>query len=74
MTAEQCVSSHTQQLRVQLQETSDSLAVLAGHLGYKSEVAFCRAFKRVFGESPGSLRKTAKADFKLPTTAVITEI
>jgi AraC-like DNA-binding protein len=47
--------------RVQLQETSDSLAVLADHLGYKSEVAFCRAFKRVFGESPGSLRKTAKA-------------
>lgn len=60
--------------RVQLQETSDSLAVLADHLGYKSEVAFCRAFKRVFGESPGSLRKTAKADFKPPTTAVITDI
>ena len=60
--------------RVQLQETSDSLSVLADRLGYKSEVAFCRAFKRVFGESPGSVRQTAKANFKSPRTAVIAEI
>lgn len=46
--------------RMQLQETSDSLSVIAARLGYQSEVAFCRAFKRVFGVSPGSIRYTAK--------------
>jgi len=43
--------------RTQLQETSDSLTLLAERLGYQSEAAFCRAFKRVFGVSPGSLRQ-----------------
>lgn len=42
--------------RMQLQETSDSLAVLAERFGYQSEAAFSRAFKRMFGESPGSVR------------------
>lgn len=42
--------------RMQLQETSDSLSVLADRLGYQSEAAFCRAFKRVFGVPPGSIR------------------
>jgi len=42
--------------RVQLQQTSDSLSVLADRLGYQSEAAFCRAFKRVFGVPPGSFR------------------
>lgn len=42
--------------RVQLQETSESLSVLADRLGYQSEAAFCRAFKRVFGVPPGSVR------------------
>jgi AraC-like DNA-binding protein len=42
----------------QLQQTSDSLSVLADRLGYQSEAAFCRAFKRVFGVSPGSVRHT----------------
>jgi len=45
--------------RAQLQETSDSLSVLADRLGYQSEAAFCRAFKRVFGVPPGSVRHTA---------------
>ncbi len=45
--------------RAQLQETSDSLSVLADRLGYQSEAAFCRAFKRIFGVSPGSVRPTA---------------
>ncbi|MFT5287015.1 MAG: AraC-like DNA-binding protein [Planctomycetota bacterium] len=40
----------------QLRETTDSLTVLAERLGYQSEAAFCRAFKRVFGVSPGSVR------------------
>lgn len=42
----------------QLQETSDSLSVLADRLGYQSEAAFCRAFKRVFGVPPGSIRSS----------------
>lgn len=45
--------------RMQLQESSDPLSVLADRLGYQSEAAFCRAFKRVYGVSPGSVRLTA---------------
>ena len=47
--------------RAQLMETSDSLAVLSDRHGYQSEAAFCRAFKRVFGVSPGSVRHNASA-------------
>ncbi|MFZ0470520.1 MAG: helix-turn-helix domain-containing protein, partial [Thiogranum sp.] len=42
--------------RIQLQESSDSLAVLADRFGYQSEAAFSRAFKREFDVSPGSVR------------------
>ena len=42
--------------RMRLRETADPVAVLAGDFGYRSEAAFCRAFKRVFGVSPGSVR------------------
>lgn len=42
--------------RAQLLETSDTLAILAERLGYRSETAFCRAFKRMFGVPPGSIR------------------
>jgi AraC-like DNA-binding protein len=42
--------------RLQLQETSEPLVVLADRLGYRSEAAFCRAFKREFGVAPGSVR------------------
>lgn len=45
--------------RARLMQTSDSLAVLAERLGYQSEAAFCRAFKRVFGVPPGSVRHSA---------------
>lgn len=48
--------------RTQLQQSSDSLSVLAERLGYQSEAAFSRAFKRVFGVPPGSVRHAA--DFK----------
>lgn len=47
--------------RAQLQETSDPLSVLADRLGYQSEAAFSRAFKREFGASPGSFRHSATA-------------
>ena len=45
--------------RTHLRETSDPISVLAGRLGYQSEAAFCRAFKRVFGVPPGSVRRAA---------------
>ncbi|MGI9315811.1 MAG: AraC family transcriptional regulator [bacterium] len=45
----------------QLLETSDTLSVLSDRLGYQSEAAFCRAFKRVFGVPPGSIRHAAKS-------------
>ncbi|MCU7851979.1 MAG: AraC family transcriptional regulator [Candidatus Thiodiazotropha sp. (ex Monitilora ramsayi)] len=45
--------------RAQLLETSEPLSVIASHLGYQSEAAFSRAFKRVFGISPGSVRYNA---------------
>ncbi|MBT8130469.1 MAG: AraC family transcriptional regulator [Gammaproteobacteria bacterium] len=43
--------------RARLQQTPDTLAVLADRLGYQSEAAFCRAFKREFGVPPGSIRQ-----------------
>ena len=52
-------------LRVQLAyrelvETTDSLARIAERVGYRSEPAFNRAFKRVTGVPPGSVRKSIK--------------
>ncbi len=43
--------------RTHLRETSEPLSVLADRLGYQSEAAFCRAFKRVCGVPPGSIRR-----------------
>ncbi len=45
--------------RARIVETSDSQAAIALDLGYQSEAAFCRAFKRHFSASPGSLRRTS---------------
>jgi len=45
--------------RMQLQESAQPLAALAAGLGYQSEAAFCRTFKRVFGVPPGSVRRGA---------------
>lgn len=47
--------------RRQLLETSDPLSVLAYRYGYQSEAAFSRAFKRIFGVPPGSVRYAAKS-------------
>lgn len=43
--------------RTQLLESSEPLVVFAERFGYQSEAAFCRAFKREFGVSPGSIRQ-----------------
>lgn len=53
--------------RTHLRETSEPLSVLAGRVGYESEAAFCRAFKRTFGVPPGSVRR---ADAPSPPAAV----
>ena len=42
----------------ELRETSDTLARIAERVGYQSEPAFNRAFKRVVGIPPGAARKT----------------
>jgi len=44
--------------RTRLLESAVPLSVISFELGYQSEAAFCRAFKRMFGVSPGSLRRT----------------
>ncbi|WP_086826253.1 AraC family transcriptional regulator [Allokutzneria sp. NRRL B-24872] len=38
-----------------------SVATLAGRLGYQSEAAFSRAFKRIVGVSPGSVKRVSPA-------------
>lgn len=40
-----------------LQENAASLAAIASRVGYRSEAAFSRAFKRVIGAAPGAVRR-----------------
>src|SRR5262249_21735800 len=42
-----------------LQEEGATVGELADRLGYRSEAAFSRAFKRVIGRSPGEVRRSA---------------
>jgi AraC-like DNA-binding protein len=42
-----------------LKEEGATVGQLADRLGYRSEAAFSRAFKRVIGVSPGAVRRTA---------------
>ncbi len=41
----------------ELRQTSDTLAKIAARVGYQSEPAFNRAFKRVVGMPPGAVRR-----------------
>jgi len=41
-----------------LRETSASLAQVAEMIGYESEAAFSRAFKKSVGTAPGSWRRS----------------
>jgi len=43
-----------------LQEDDAALSELASRLGYESEAAFSRAFKRLIGVSPGAVRRRAR--------------
>lgn len=45
-----------------LQLTKDTQLAIALEIGYQSEAAFCRAFKKVMGKSPGEVRKAYLAD------------
>jgi AraC-like DNA-binding protein len=44
-----------------LKENDAPLGSLASRLGYQSEAAFSRAFKRFLGVSPGAVRRNADA-------------
>jgi AraC-like DNA-binding protein len=44
-----------------LKENDGALGELAGSLGYDSEAAFNRAFRRIVGTTPGAARRTARA-------------
>ncbi len=46
----------------ELRNTSDTLAQIAERVGYQSEPAFNRAFKRVLGVPPGRIRKGPQGD------------
>jgi AraC-like DNA-binding protein len=41
-----------------LKDEGATVGQLADRLGYRSEAAFSRAFKRVIGVSPGAIRRT----------------
>jgi AraC-like DNA-binding protein len=41
-----------------LRETNASLAQIADMVGYDSEAAFSRAFKKVFGTAPATWRRS----------------
>ena len=52
-----------------LREEGATVGELAGRLGYRSEAAFARAFKRVTGSPPGAVRReaaTASATSRTP--------
>jgi len=42
-----------------LQQAGSTVAAVAREVGYESEAAFSRAFKRVIGRSPGAARRAA---------------
>ena len=44
--------------RTALREGDEPIGIVGERYGYRSEAAFCRAFKREFGVSPGIDRKT----------------
>ncbi|UYO00387.1 MAG: AraC family transcriptional regulator [Devosia sp.] len=52
-----------QRARLAVVEGRETLSRIARHAGYQSDAAFGRAFKQVFGESPGSLRRGTSRSF-----------
>jgi AraC-like DNA-binding protein len=52
--------------RAALQEGDATVAQLADRLGYRSEAAFARAFKRVIGAPPGAVRRQPATPASIP--------
>jgi AraC-like DNA-binding protein len=55
-----------------LQDEQATVAELANRLGYRSEAAFARAFKRVIGVAPGAIKRSGELDISamaLPAAA-----
>lgn len=50
-----------EQAHAELSTTTDSIATISNRVGYTSEAAFNRAFKRRHGATPGSVRRTNAA-------------
>ena len=50
-----------EQAHSELVHTTDSIASISGRVGYASEAAFSRAFKRHHGTTPGAVRRSATA-------------
>lgn len=46
--------------RQQLVDTPRSIGAIAADVGYRSEPAFNRAFRKVFGQTPGAVRRLAR--------------
>jgi AraC-like DNA-binding protein len=46
--------------RTRLLDSNAPVAVIAEELGYQSEAAFCRAFKRTFNAPPGHVRRSSQ--------------
>jgi AraC-like DNA-binding protein len=53
-----------------LRDTQSSVAAIALEVGYDSEAAFARAFKRLVGSPPSLWRRTKAAPEKIAVTAV----
>ena len=52
-----------------LREEGATIAELADRLGYRSEAAFSRAFKRIIGSSPGAVRRDHDVPRPAPSAA-----
>jgi AraC-like DNA-binding protein len=48
-----------------LRDTNAKLVAVALDVGYESEAAFSRAFKRVVGVSPGAWRKVKRGSLRI---------
>ncbi|KRC59233.1 hypothetical protein ASE14_15830 [Agromyces sp. Root81] len=61
-----------QQARAELIGTTDPVSSISGRVGYASEAAFSRAFKRHYGSTPGAVRRAgAVAQGALPGAAAL---
>lgn len=62
----QWLAAHRIQIaRARLVETDETLAVIAGEVGYACEFAFAKAFKRLLGIAPGTFRRIARGELAL---------